>query len=84
MIVRVAEVHRNPFTVTTSGAPSASVVWTRNGVFSPTSDPRHGELDDVRPASVEPVEAGRGFVADGSRRPEAEQAAHLAALDRVR
>jgi len=35
MIVRVADVHRKPFTVTTSGGPSASVVWTTNGTFRP-------------------------------------------------
>jgi len=52
--------------------------------LSSASDPRHGELDDVRSAPVEAVEAGGGFVADGSRRPEAQQSAHLAALDRVR
>ena len=52
--------------------------------LSTASDSRHRELDDVGPTPVEGVETGGSLVADGSGRPEAQQAAHLNAVDRVR
>ena len=46
--------------------------------------PKHGELDHVGEAAVEPVEPGRRLVAEHGIGAEAEQAGRLASIEAVR
>ena len=84
MIVRVADVTRNPFTLTTSSGPSTFVVCTTPSTDQALPPARHRELRPALDGPVEAMQPRGGLMTDARVRTQREQAGQQRLLPRRR